>query len=224
MTAVDQCTTIFSPEFWQAITLSCFQAQAKKILKTAIEVIWQLNLRSTNKGWIKLGHTSHPSKGKIWGRYFVQAEGSIKSLAPFNGKVPNFHDGPLFWGKVPTLETHRHRLALRWLWSSNSINLMLVKLFGCSRRHGAVTSPSLPSPNDRAIYRVTRWRSIKEGTIIGVAHFIYSLTLSFIFPSSASPCPHISPSLGHSASLTLFRSPPPTPRMASLTAGATWPL
>lgn len=88
---------------------------------------------------------------------------------------------------------------------------MQVKLFGCSRRHGAVTSPSLPSPNDRAIYRVTRWRSIKEGTIIGVAHFIYSLTLSFIFPSSASPCPHISPSLGHSASLTLFRSPPPHP-------------
>lgn len=31
-----------------------------------------------------------------------------------------------------------------------------VKLFGWSRRHGAVTSPSLPSPNDRAIYRVTR--------------------------------------------------------------------
>lgn len=47
-----------------------------------------------------------------------------------------------------------------------------------------------------------------EETIIGVTHFIYSLTLSFIISSSASPCPRIFPSLGHSASLSLYPVPP----------------
>lgn len=51
-----------------------------------------------------------------------------------------------------------------------------------------------------------------EGTIIGVTHFIYSLTPTFILSSSASPCPHIFPSLGHSASLSLYPTPAPALR------------